>query len=197
MRATVTGRAVVAGIALLATVALAACSATQTPSSAGSANGHTTTPAAIAPASPAATEAASPSAGTSGTTPTGPGSVQNLVITSAEKSELTAAYLAFRGGIPLSDVAGEGPMAGSVYYAYDPATDTYWALAVFEPSSTASLDVQVGFQDGDNIGMFQKDGATAWQATSAGEPAYCAEAKYFPAAVLTAWSISAPTGLAC
>jgi hypothetical protein len=130
-------------------------------------------------------------------TPTGPGSVQSLVITGAEKSELTAAYLAFRGEIPLSDVAGEGPVPGSVYYAYDLATDTYWALAVFEPSSTASLDVQVGFQDGGGIGMFQKDGATAWQAESAGEPAYCAEARYFPQAVLTVWSISPPPGLTC
>jgi hypothetical protein len=197
LRGIVTGRPILAVIALLATAALTACSANQTPSSAGSANGRTTAPAATAPVSPATPVAASQSAGTPGITPTGSGGVQNLVIPSAEESELTAAYLAFRGGIPLSDVAGEGPMPGSVYYAYDPATDTYWALAVFEPSSTASLDVQVGFQDGDNIAMFQKDGASAWQAESAGEPAYCAEAKYFPQAVLTAWSMSAPTGLAC
>jgi hypothetical protein len=197
MRGIVTGRAILACIAVLATAAMTACSANPTPSGAGSATGHTTTPAATAPASPATTEAASPSAGTPSTTPTGPGGVQNLVITTAEMSELTAAYLAYRGGIPLSDVAGEGPTPGSVYFADDPATDTYWALAVFEPSSTASQDVLVGFQDGNNIAMFQKVGATAWQTESAGEPAYCSEAKYFPQAVLTLWSISAPPGLTC
>lgn len=181
-----------AALGVLAAVGMSACAATRTPSSAPPGNGQTTTPAATVAANPAS----SPAAATPSATPAGAGTVQNLVITSAEKSELTAAYVAFRA-ISLSDVAGEGPTPGSVYYAYDPATDTYWALADFQPSGTASLDVQVGFQDGGGIAMFQKAGSEAWQTTSAGEPQFCAEAKFFPPAVLTAWSMSAPPGLGC
>ncbi len=48
------------------------------------------------------------------------GGLRNLVISSAVRSELTAAYVAY-GRIPPSDVAGTRP--GSVHYAYDPATD--------------------------------------------------------------------------
>jgi hypothetical protein len=101
-------------------------------------------------------------------------------------------------GISLSDVAGAGPTAGSVYYAYDPSTDTYWALATFAASSTASMNAQVGFQDGGGTGMFKKAGATgAWQATRGSFPEICGEVTYFPAAVLTAWSISKPAGIGC
>jgi hypothetical protein len=95
-------------------------------------------------------------------------------------------------------VAGGGPTPGSVYYAYDPSTDTYWALADFAPSSAASMNVQVGFQDGGGTGMFRKAGAAgAWQAERGAFPSFCGEVTYFPAAVLTAWSISKPAGLGC
>jgi hypothetical protein len=124
--------------------------------------------------------------------------VQNLVITSAGKGDLTAAYVAFRQISP-SDVLGGGPMPGSVYYAYVPATDTYWALAAFEPSSTASQNAQVGFQDGGSIGMFRKVATDAWQVGNPGIPTFCGEVQWFPAAVLAAWSL--PTtpapGLTC
>jgi len=39
---------------------------------------------------------------------------------------VTAAYVAFRQ-ISVSDVSGTRP--NSVYYAYDQATNTYWAMA--------------------------------------------------------------------
>jgi hypothetical protein len=100
-------------------------------------------------------------------------------------------------GIPLSDVAGADPTPGSVYYAHDPATDTYWALAHFESSSTAPFDVMVNFQDGGSIGMFRKTGAGGWQVQFGGVPPWCTDSKFFPLPVLAAWSISAPTGLTC
>jgi hypothetical protein len=108
------------------------------------------------------------------------------------RGELTAAFVAEKG-ISLSDTAGTFP--GSVYYAYDPATGTYWALAHFEPSSTASLNVQVSFQDGGNFGMFRRTGAGSWQVGIAGEPPVCGELKFYPQAVLMAWSLpaTAPT----
>ena len=167
---------------MLATAGLAACSTNGTPSSAGPGNGQTTTVAASANANAAASQpAAAPSP-----TPTG---IQNLVISSAEKSQLAAAYVASKS-ISLSDLAGGGPAAGSVYYAYDPSTDTYWALASFAPSSTASLNVQVGFQDGGSYGMYKKAGSGSWQVQQPGFPEICGEAKFFPQAVLTAWGIS-------
>ena len=171
-------RAILVGLALMATAGLSACSANQTPNSAGPDNGQTT--------APAATAAASQPAAVPSPTPTG---IQNLVISSAEKSDLTAAYVASKS-ISISDLAGGGPEAGSVYYAYDPSTDTYWALASFAPSSTASLNVQVGFQDGGSYGMYKKAGSGSWQVQQPGFPEICGEAKFFPQAVLTAWGIS-------
>lgn len=187
MRTIVNRRATLVGLAMLATAGISACSATPTPSSAGPDNGQTTVPAASAAASqPAVTPTA---------TPTG---VQNLVITSTEKSDLTAAFVAYKQ-IPLSDVAGAAPTPGYTYYAYDPATDTYWGLADFEPSGTAPLDVQVSFQDGGETGMFRKTGAGSWQVQLGGMPPWCAEAQFFPLPVLAAWSMptTQPAGLGC
>jgi hypothetical protein len=104
------------------------------------------------------------------------------------RNELTAAYVNSRG-IPLSDVAGTIP--GSVHYAYDPATDTYWAEATFLPSRTASQKVLVGFQDGGSIGLFARAARSGWQVQLGGEPVVCAEVPFFPPAVLTAWSLPA------
>jgi hypothetical protein len=181
---------ILVGLAMLATAGLAACSTNGTPSSAGPGNGQTTTVAASANANAAASQpAAAPSP-----TPTG---IQNLVISSAEKSDLTAAYVASKS-ISVSDLAGGGPTAGSVYYAYDPSTDTYWALASFAPSSTASLNVQVGFQDGGSYGMYKRAGSGSWQVEQPGFPEICGEAKFFPQPVLTAWGIStSPLPPAC
>lgn len=166
---------------------MSACSANRAPGSAGPGTGQTTAPAASAAASQ---PAAAPSP-----TPTG---IQNLVITSTEKSDLTAAFVAFKG-ISISDVNGGAPAAGSVYYAYDPATDTYWALAEFGVSAAASQDVQVGFQDGGGMGMFRKVGTGSWQVQLGGVPPWCSEAQFFPLPVLAAWSMptTKPAGLGC
>jgi hypothetical protein len=178
-------RGMLVGLALLATAGMTACSANRTPS-----NNQT-----AAAASAAASHGASPAATTPSATPTG---IQNLVITSAEKSQLTAAFVALKG-IPLSDVAGANPTPGSVYYAYDPATNTHWALADFETSGTAPFDVMVNFQDGGGMGMFRQTGADAWQVQLGAVPPWCAESKFFPLPVLAAWSMptSKPAGLGC
>ena len=120
------------------------------------------------------------------------GGIRNLVISSAVRSELTAAYVAYRRISP-SDVAGTRP--GSVHYAYDPATDTYWALANFTPSGTASLRINVGFQDGASWGFFTKVGPGPWEAQTGGEPVVCLEVRFFPPAVLTAWSLPTDTAI--
>jgi hypothetical protein len=118
------------------------------------------------------------------------GGIRNLAVSSAVRAELTAAYVAYKRISP-SDVAGTRP--GSVRYAYDPATDTYWALANFAPSGTAPPRVTVGFQDGASWGFFTKVGSGPWQARVGGEPVVCLEVRFFPRAVLTAWSLPADT----
>ena len=120
------------------------------------------------------------------------GGIHNLVITSAVRSELTAAYAAYRRISP-SDITGTEP--GSVHYAYDQATDTYWALADFAPSLTAPPRVLVGFQDGVSWGFFTKVGSGPWRAQIGGEPVVCLEVRFFPRAVLAAWSLPTDTAI--
>jgi hypothetical protein len=93
----------------------------------------------------------------------------------------------------LSDVAGSSPSPGSVYYAYDPGTGTYWALARFEPSKTASLNVQVNFQDGASYGLFTKPGTGTWRVQTGRIPLVCGEVRFFPRTVLAAWSLPTDT----
>ena len=181
MRTIMVRRRVLGWLGLLATVAVAGCTATSTSSPATPGPGRS--------ASPAAATAVSPGAA-SGSAPAGPGSVRNLAVGRDVRDELTAAYVNFRG-IPLSDVAGT--RAGSIYYAYDPATDTYWAEANFLPSRTASSKVLVGFQDGASIGLFARAARNGWQVQLGGEPVVCTEVQFFPPAVLTAWSLPTDT----
>ena len=112
------------------------------------------------------------------------------------RSQLTAAYVALRQ-ISVSDVSGTQP--NSVYYAYDQATNTYWAIANFVPAQTAPLNVSVDFQDGGSIGLFTKIGSGPWKVQEGGEPAVCTESLFFPKSVLAAWAISTnpPTGINC
>ena len=79
---------------------------------------------------------------------------------------------------------------GSVYYAYQPASGTYWALAKYEPVSSDSQAVQVGFQDGASDGFFKRTGNGPWQVSLGGEPEICAQPRFFPQPVLAAWSLS-------
>jgi hypothetical protein len=60
--------------------------------------------------------------------------VQNVVVSPSVRQELTAAYEAFMG-IEARGIAGTAP--NSVYYAFDAATGTYWAMATFQPSAAA------------------------------------------------------------
>jgi hypothetical protein len=88
-----------------------------------------------------------------------------------------------------------GRNAGSVYYAYDPVTDTYWALARVEP--TAAMSDQTAYMDGTSEGMFKEVGTGPWQVTIPINPDVCQEEQFFPAAVLAAWSLptTGPAGV--
>ena len=186
MRGIGKSRGILVGLALLAIAGVSACSATQTPSGGGPSTGQTTTAAATVTASPEASA-----------TPTG---VQNLAISSAVRSELAAAYATtYAAGlkVPVSELGAPAALPGSVYYAYDPATDTYWALGSFKP--TAPDSDPAWFQDGTDIGMFQKVGAGAWQVNITLNPVLCGELRFFPQTVLLTWALptSPPAGLTC
>lgn len=185
MRVAVIRRAVLAGLGVLATVGMAACSATPAPSSTGPSNGQSVTSAAgTTPSAAASPTAAPPSA-----TPAAQGGVQNLVITSAEKSELTAAFASYTG-VSVSEVLGGGPLPDSVYYAYDPATSTYWALADFELTGGMTIPIPM---------MFQKAGTGTWRVLRDDLSQNCGEIKWFPPMVLMAWSLptTPPPGVTC
>ena len=174
-------------LGLLAAVGIAGCTGGSAPVT--SASGQPASFAASAPpASATAVSAPSPAApapaATSSAAPGSPGEVKNLVVTPSVRSELLAAYAAFRT-IPASDVQG---VPGSVYYAYQPATGTYWAKAHYEPASGDSQAVAVGFQDGGGDGFYKKTVNGSWLVSLGGEPGVCYALKFFPLQVLAAWS---------
>jgi hypothetical protein len=196
MRTNLNSRSLPVSLSLLAILSLAACAAQPS----GSASDQTTTPAAAATASATGNVAILPGSEAPSATPGGSGGVQNLVITSAEKTELTALFVAALG-IQVSDLPGDGPIQGDTYYAYDPATDTYWAMATFPLNGAASASVIAAFREHGDQGLYRKAGAAPWQIdTSSAEGDYCAVLHYFPSAVLTAWSLPTtlpPNQIAC
>jgi hypothetical protein len=179
MRTITVRRRVPGWLGLLATVAVAGCTATSTSSPAAPGHGRSASPATAAAVPPAAVSV-----------PAGTGGVRNLPVSRDVRNELTVAYVNSRG-IPLSDVASTMP--GRVYYAYDPATDTYWAEATFQGSRTASLKVLVGFQDGGSVGFYVRAARSGWQVQLGGAPITCTEVRFFPPAVLMAWSLPTNT----
>jgi hypothetical protein len=182
-------RGILLTLCLAATLSMAACSASLGPSSAGPGNAQATTPAAPTTISPAARATA-----------TGQGGVQNLAISNAMRSALAAAYATtYAAGlkVPVSELGAPAALPGSIYYAYDPATDTYWALGTFEP--TAPDSDPAWYQDGTNRGMFQKVAAGPWQVHITLNPLLCGELRFFPRTVLMAWALptAPPAGLTC
>src|SRR5215467_2364228 len=199
MRTNLISRGTLAGVALLATVSMAACTAHPAASPGGPPATKTTSPAASAPASPAATAAATPTVAAPSPTPTG---VENLFITAADKGELTARFTSWFALSP-SDLVGGGPLPGSAYYAYDPATKTYWALATFAPVNPDAPSYAFGSMArifsayyGDGTQFFKRIGSDSlWDDEpgscasnlGCGAPVICGELSWFPANVLTAW----------
>ena len=132
---------------LLASVVLTSCSS----GSPGQTSASTTAP---------HVTTSSAASGTSSTSTTTANGARNLVASPAIKSGLFVAYMA-HSGLAADQVVGTAP--GSVYYAYLPSTQTYWAMAGFVPSSTASMQTQVSMQDEGCCGIFtQSAGAASW-----------------------------------
>jgi hypothetical protein len=177
------------GIFLTALV-LSACGSPHASSPAATEEHSTTTTTLQSPTttSPSPTTT-SPGHGASTTT----GSPQNLLATATDKAELVAAYVAFTNDPP-SDIAGTEP--GSVYYAYVPATGTYWAFARFLPSSSASQRTLVSLQDGGNIGVFRQPAGGGWTMLAEGGEPFCPTKSPIPSSVQALWGLTDPPACA-
>lgn len=117
---------------------------------------------------------------------------RNLAISQSVHDALVATF-ATHQGFPLSYVGGEVP--GSVYYAYDPGTGTYWALASYTPSAEASRahdrlaagsanDPLIGFQDGPF--KFSRAEGAAWRLVGDTGGLICPPP---PESVLAVWAL--------
>ena len=178
----------VVGIVLVALV-LSACGSPHASSPPGT-GGHsatTTTPGST-------TTRGSPTTTSSEqTSSTANGSPQNLPATAADKANLVAAYVAFAHDPP-SDIAGTEP--GSVYYAYVPATATYWAFSRFLPSPSASQRTLVSLQDGGNIGIFREPAGGSWTMLAEGGEPFCPTKSPIPPSVQALWGLTDPPACA-
>jgi hypothetical protein len=188
-------------LSLLAAVAVTGCT------------GLTSTPAAtvtatvtVSPTASGAAQSNGPASASSAATPTGsptgsPTSsgtaASNLVVSDSLLAQLAQTYAAYKQ-IPTSDLAGGAPTAGSVYYAYDPTTMMYWAMAGFKVSSTAPPSVTANFVVGGDEAFFSKAGTGPWELKDEGAgPPECKAIGYFPHSVLTAWAIPTTEPATC
>jgi hypothetical protein len=112
-------------------------------------------------------------------------------VSATDKGFLTAAFVDYTH-LPAQDIAGTTP--GTVYFAFDPTTGIYWALASFSPTPSASTQTQVALQDGGNIGIFTRKAGAAWKMLSTGSVPFCVSRTAIPAGVIAVWGLSDPSG---
>jgi hypothetical protein len=180
-----------AGLGLLILAGTTGCTASSAPTAASgsSPSGASAVSGPVGPATAVPTATPSPSASA------GPGGVQNLVASNSVQTQLINVFAAYKQ-IPMSEMTGI--QQGTLYYAYDPSTSTYWAMAYFNVSANAPQAVQVDLQDGGNMGMFKMTSGGGWQMELGAVPPVCAYGTYFPAGVLAAWALPAQVaGIPC
>jgi hypothetical protein len=120
------------------------------------------------------------------TTTTSASATSNLVVTDELRSQLVAAGAA-HNSLPASDYTGLRP--GETYYAYDADTQTYWAAASLDPS-TSSTPAQVAAQDDGAYLLFERARSGTWTVYDvglAGTPEGSACPVTVPSAILTLW----------
>jgi hypothetical protein len=177
-------------VTVLVALAIAACACNSDAAAhkgSTSTTGPTTT--LSSPAGP--TGSLSPTTTSPATTVPGNGSPapQNIAPSSATEAELEATYAAYMHDPP-QDIGGTEQ--GSVYEAYLPPSATYWALARFLPSDSASQQTIVSMQDGGNIGVFDKSASGAWTMLTKGTSPFCPSRTPLPAEVRALWGLSDP-----
>ena len=112
------------------------------------------------------------------------GGVHNLLVTHAVKEALVAAFAPVHH-VRVSEIEGTSP--GSVFYAYDPGTRTYWAEAFFVPASGDSQAIKDTFQDAGADGIFSRVVSGSWRFRGNGAPLSCTADQLVPHAVLRLW----------
>ena len=111
---------------------------------------------------------------------------ENLLASAAPKSDLVAAF-AQHDHIPPQDIVGLYP--GSLHYAFQPSTNTYWAVAKMEPLITAPVAVTVKFQDGGDYVVFARKDRSSWSVVDlVGEPP-CLSRTGLPRAIESLWGL--------
>ena len=119
----------------------------------------------------------------------GTATAQNLRIPDNVKADLLTAFVATKKAQP-SEITG--PVSGSVFYGYLPATDTYWAVADFALSPTAAEQTKVDFQDGGDLGIFHHRPGQNWQVTVGNYPWPCPGD--LPEGMRSVWGLSINPG---
>jgi hypothetical protein len=183
--ARVSGWAVAAVSAACLGLACVGCATAATPTSAPSAAASQS----VAPAAAAPSATASAAAGP-----------VNLVADAAVQQDLLAAFIAFRsnaantpGYAAISPSAVAGITPGTLYYALDPATGTYWAAANFSATAAASQTMAfVGFQDGGSQAVFMQSPGEPWEVKSVGP---CLAG--LPTAIAAIWALTQSAGPMC
>jgi hypothetical protein len=177
----------VVGLAAVVAVALWPHSH-QTSPPAGSAGPTPVTNAPIPTSQPSKAQAG-PSTTPSAIARTRSAAAQNLRIPDSVRVELLTAFVAAKKAQP-SEITG--PVPGSVYYGYLPATDTYWAVADFSLSPTASQQTQINFQDGGSRGIFHHRAGQPWLVTIGDIPWPCPGD--LPDAMRSVWNLPISRG---
>ncbi len=125
------------------------------------------------------------------TTTVAPSAPRSLVADDSVKAALREAFLAIKG--LQSDEIEPAPKAGSVYYAFAPATQTYWAMAEFTPTASMTFQHGVNMQDGGDEGVFARSRSGSWRAVSVGQiPWPCPG--WVPPDVEKAWDLTMSPG---
>ena len=77
----------------------------------------------------------------------------NEKVTAPVRNQLIAAAAKINGNVPVTQYVGLEP--GRTYYAYDPATKTYWAGAGLVPRSDSTA-AAVSVQDNGSYNLFRR-----------------------------------------
>jgi hypothetical protein len=92
-------------------------------------------------------------------------SATNLAMTNGVRTHLIAAAAKINGNIPVSEFKGLEPQ--EIHYAYDPATETYWAAASLLPRDDSSA-AAVSVQDNGSYNAFRRRPGGSWAAYDVG-----------------------------
>ena len=143
-------------------------------------------------AAPSATTPSSASVVTPAAVSSAPsGGAQNLIVPADVRAQILAGYLA-KQGFAADQIGGTAP--GSVYYAYVPSTNTYWAAATFVASASATEQTKVTLQDEGSAATFTRVGTGPWDVRL--HPLLWPCPGDLPASVLAAWQLTIVEGCA-